>query len=311
MSILQMMCCCSSAVIWIVGNPCAGGDPPLPAPVVRRDWLIENACFAEDSVVVKFDGVCYFFSLLTSDQIALDDPPDDVFVTDAEGGQLFCNCWLCEDDIDPDDPIVGNPDDGAANCCPSDTGCTTFGSNTVNARIRVQGRIFVRTKCSTDPDPEVFVENSYSFNEVFNVAGIACEVDAGGNVTKPSQTWTVCNPPNPSTNPFISGAVTWDATNGMLAFRGTIANMPNMPGDSGGTNFRLEALGGVSALQAVGGGWGSYVTDSYRYNAGTFNECQTSAAASGQIALSLNTNQNYVECDLAVSVAVDNVGACP
>ncbi len=41
-----------------------------PAPVVRRDWLIENACFAEDSVVVKFDGVCYFFSLLTSDQVA-------------------------------------------------------------------------------------------------------------------------------------------------------------------------------------------------------------------------------------------------
>jgi len=90
----QRFCCCSSAVIWIVGNPCAGGDPPIPAPVVRRDWLIDNACFAEDSVVVKFDGVCYFFSLLTSDQVQAKALTTVLFVIGAVGLQTVLGFGL-------------------------------------------------------------------------------------------------------------------------------------------------------------------------------------------------------------------------
>lgn len=304
----QRVCCCDepTGVPWIVGELCGGGFGDSPFPVVRSSVVEALACL-EGSHVRLYNGQCYIFDVL-GEQTSIEGEPSGLFAN-AEATPYYCNCWLCEQDIDPVDPTPGNPDDGPPNCCPSDTGCTTFGANTVNARIVVSGRVFVRTRCGNNP-PYTFIENEYEFEESFDATGSSCQVSGGGSVDKPSEDWARCVSPAP-TQPRVSGAASWSSSNGMTSFSGIIGKMPNMPGDAQGNNFRLRALGGDSNLVGLSAAFGNYDVEEYRFDEAVFGDCMASGAASGRIVLSLNGDVNYVECDMVVRVAIDNLGECP
>ena len=297
-------CCCDAptGVAWIVGQKCSDGTfGDKPFPVVRKSVAIDEACLLGTHVRV-YNGECFLFDQ-GGTEVSIEGTPSGLFA-DAEAGDYYCNCWLCDEELDLKDPIDGDPNDGAANCCPNDLGCTTFGSNTVDTRATISGEFTVRTKCTSSPD--TFVENSYSWSTTLSDAGSTCSRTGGTNQFQGIETWTPCNPPDFTTNPRVTLSVDWDGDDGITSVVVTIENLPNVPG-----GFRIRLRGGNSDFVPVGAGWTNYDTDSYSYNEVVVGDCETQYAAAGSIELSLNTDANVVTCSMRVSGAIDNIGPCP
>ncbi|MFI4854932.1 MAG: hypothetical protein ACIAQF_08155 [Phycisphaerales bacterium JB065] len=310
-STLAMACCCDTevAIAWRVGRRCDGGEAEAPVPVVRLSYLDEIiGCGFLGSAVLLFEGECWYWAL-DSETVGIVGEPDGEEYVSAESGVSKCACFLCEEEIDLIDPIPGDPEDGAPNCCPSDTGCTTFGSKTVDARVRISGTVFVRTRCGNNP-PYTYVENSYSFSDLLSDSGSSCLRSGGAGAFQGSETWDGCTG-SYSTNPRLSFSASWDSSNGLNSVVAAIQNLPNMPGSGGGENFRIRLRGGDSDFTAVGAGWSSYDTDAYSYEEFVSGGCEDQFAASGHLELSLNGDQNQVTIDMQVVGVIDNLGACP
>ena len=295
-------CCCDAptGVAWIVGQKCLDlsfGEKPFP--VVRKSVAIAEACLLGSHVRV-YNGECYIFSQ-TGTEVVIDGTPSGLFA-DAEAGTYYCNCWLCDEELDLKDPIEGDPTDGAANCCPNDLGCTTFGSNTVDTRVSISGEFSVRTKCNDGS----FVTNSYSFSTDLSNSGTACDHTGGDSELQGVESWTPCIPPGFTTNPQVSYSVDWDEDNGITEATASIDNLPEVPG-----GFRIRIRGGNSDFVADGAGWSNYDEDEYSYNEAVVGDCETQFAAAGSLRLSLNTDDEIVTMSMRISGAVDNLGPCP
>lgn len=305
--------CCEEGgdpkALWVKARRCDGETISDPVPVIRQSFLdaIDN-CGFPSAAVLLFGGECYFWNA-DSEGVLLAGDPDGVSYIDAESGVSKCGCFLCEEAIDLIEPIPGDPGDGAANCCPSDTGCTTFGSNTVDARVIISGTMTVRTKCTSSPD--TFVEETYSWSDTLSDGGSTCLRSGGAAANQGLESWNDCSPAPYSTNPRVAFAATWNDDNGLVSASATIALLPNMPGDGSGNNFSIRIRGGNSDFVPVGAGWTNYDTDAYAYEEFVSGGCETQFAASGRLELSLNTDQNQVTISMKLVGAIDNIGVCP
>jgi hypothetical protein len=311
------VCCCTfepPSVLWEKARRCDGEAISDPVPVIRQSFLdvIDN-CGFPSAAVLEFDGECYFWNA-DSEGVLLAEPPDGVSYIDAESGVSKCACFICQEGLELIEPIPGNPSDGAANCCPSDTGCTTFGTKRADARVRITGTVTVRTKCSSSPD--VFVENTYSFDDTLSHSGSAvtpCSRSGGSSASQGSETWNDCFSPF-SSNPQLAFSASWDDDNGLTQVTATIRNLPNMPGIASGgqvSNFQIRLRGGNSDFIPLGAAWSNYDQDEYSYEEFVSAGCETQFAAAGRIVRSLNTDQNVVTISMRVVGAIDNIGVCP
>jgi hypothetical protein len=301
-------CCCGDGGgandTWVIGLRCDGGALVPPVPVLREDRWRQGSCGIPEGHVIKWDGVCYVWNS-SSTSVNLPDGPDGTNYVDVETGPNFCFCFACLEDIDPVDPTPGNPDDGAPNCCPSDTGCTTFGANVVRARGTVTGQMTSRLRCGFSPD--VFVERTYNFSADFDFTGTACELNGSQTVTKTAQVWDTCTGTIGFT-PRILLDINYNTDDGLIGATAILADTPVAQSGTG-TNFQLRLRGGDSDL-VYSGSPAVWTRSNYSFNEAVAGACENQFAASGAGRWS-QSNGTRVDFAMQMTGALDNLGSCP